>query len=88
MANKKKSAEKQARRAVVNRERNRTRRAALRTAVKKVRAAVAAGDGETAAAQLPRAMTLVDAAAGKKVLHRNAAARTKSRLAKAIAKLG
>ncbi len=56
--------------------RNRTQRAALRTAVKKARAAGAsAGDKQ-------RASSLLDRAARKGLIHRNAAARHKRQIAK------
>jgi small subunit ribosomal protein S20 len=61
--------------------RNRTQRSQLRTAIKKVRSATA---GEAAAAYA-EAVTLIDRAGRKNVIHRNAAARQKSRLAKVVA---
>ena len=57
--------------------RNRAQRSALRTALKKARTAGASAD-----AKLP-AVKLLDRAARKGLIHRNAAARQKSRLAKA-----
>ena len=87
MANKK-SAEKQARRSQVQRERNRNLRSRVRTEVKKVRAAVAAGDGAAAKDALAQALPVLDGTVTKGVLHANAAARTKSRLTRAVAKLG
>ena len=57
--------------------RNRAQRSALRTALKKARAAGAAPENVTAA------VSLLDRAARKGLIHRNAAARQKSRLAKA-----
>lgn len=87
MANKK-SAEKQARRSQVLRERNRNLRSRLRTEVKKVRAAVAAGDGQAAKDALAATIPVIDGTVTKGVIHANAAARTKSRLSQAVAKLG
>ncbi|MBP8844723.1 MAG: 30S ribosomal protein S20 [Thermoanaerobaculia bacterium] len=87
MANKK-SAEKQARRSEVLRERNRTLRSRARTAVKKVRAAVAAGDAPAAKEALNAAIPVLDGTVTKGVIHSNAAARTKSRLSRSVAKLG
>ena len=52
----------------------------MRSAVKKV---LQADSSEAAQAALPEAMKRVDKAAKKNVIHENAAARTKSRLAKA-----
>jgi small subunit ribosomal protein S20 len=62
------------------RERNRQQRATLRTAVKRVRAAESK---DAAAPALRTAETLLDRAARKRLIHPNAAARLKSRLAKA-----
>jgi small subunit ribosomal protein S20 len=60
--------------------RNRSQRSTLRTAIKKVRAA-AEGDDSSAAQEAFRAATKkIDQAAAKNLLHKNAAARTKSRL--------
>lgn len=73
------SAKKRMRQSVKARERNRQQRAALRTAVKKVRTAES---GDTAAA-LRSAESLLDRAARKRLIHPNTAARQKSRLAKA-----
>jgi len=87
MANKK-SAEKQARRSQVLRERNRNLRSKLRTEVKKVRAAIAAGDGQAAKDALTAAIPVLDGTVTKGVIHANAAARSKSRLSRAVAKLG
>ena len=57
--------------------RNRAQRSALRTALKKARQGAAGADDRA------RAVTLLDRAARKGLIHRNAAARHKSRLAKA-----
>lgn len=67
---------------------NRTHRSRMRTAVKKLRGLVAAGDVEAARASLPATLGIVDACAGKGVIHANVAARTKSRLTRAVANLG
>ncbi|MGV3484627.1 MAG: 30S ribosomal protein S20 [Planctomycetaceae bacterium] len=61
-------------------------RSALRTQVKKVRAAVAAGNFEAAATEFRLATKKLDKAAAKHMIHRNAAARTKSRLSQLIKK--
>jgi len=83
-----KSAEKQARQALKHRASNRAHTARMRTAVKRLRGAVEAGDKSTATAMLAETLGVVDATAQKGVIHRNAAARTKSRLTKAVRKLG
>jgi small subunit ribosomal protein S20 len=77
-----KSAKKRMRQAVAATQRNRTQRSQLRTAIKKVRAA--AGDEATKA--YAEAISIIDRAGRKNLIHRNAAARHKSRLAKAVAK--
>lgn len=82
-----KSAAKRARQEPVRRARNRAHASALRTAVKKLRQTIAAGDAATAKTLLPATLRTVDATASKGIVHRNAAARAKSRLTKAVAKL-
>ncbi len=67
---------------------NAAQRSELRTAIKKVRKAIAAGDKAKAEAQLRASQSVIDAAAAKGVFHRNAAARHKSRLSAAIKALG
>ena len=59
-------------------------RSVVRTAVKAVRADIESQDKTKASETLKKAQKIIDAAASKKVLHKNAAARTKSRLAKAV----
>ncbi|HLX79862.1 MAG TPA: 30S ribosomal protein S20 [Burkholderiales bacterium] len=79
-----KSARKRARQAVVRRRHNVSLRTAARSAIKEVRKAIAAGDKKAAAAALVKSQATIDRVAGKGVMHRNAAARQKSRLAHAI----
>jgi small subunit ribosomal protein S20 len=79
-----KSAEKRVRQSEKRRERNRAAKSTMRTAVKKVRAALDGGDTAGAAGALAAAMSIVDRSAKKGVVHRNTAARTKSRLVKAV----
>ena len=61
---------------------NKQRRSELRTAVKKVRSATTAAEAQQA---YQAAASLLDRAGRKSLIHKNAAARQKSRLAKAIA---
>jgi len=61
---------------------NRGQRSTLRTAVKKVRSAASAEEATQAYAE---AVKLIDRAGRKNIIHRNAADRQKSRLAKAVA---
>ena len=79
-----KSAEKRIRQSAKRNERNRAARSAMRTAIKKVRGAVDAGDGPAAETALREAVQLIDRTVTKNVVHRNTAARTKSRLVKAV----
>ena len=71
------SAKKNMRKSRAAQVRNRAQRSALRTALKKAQAA-----GSSAEAKL-QAVKLLDRAARKGLIHRNAAGRYKSRLAKA-----
>ncbi len=75
-----KSAKKRARQSLERRLRNRSHRSRLRTQVKGLREAIAAGDQERTKAELPRTSALLDRMAGRGLLHRNTAARAKSRL--------
>jgi small subunit ribosomal protein S20 len=79
-----KSALKEHRRASARRLRLRHHRARLRTAVKKFRQAVVAGDIETARGLLPGTISLVDRTAKLNAIHVNAASRTKARLTRAL----
>jgi small subunit ribosomal protein S20 len=80
----KKAARQSARRTVVNR----ARRTRLRSAVRKVEAAIAAGDRSLALAAMAEAEPVIIRAAQKNIVHRNAARRKVSRLAHRIAELG
>jgi len=59
----------------------------FRSAVKKTRELIASGKKEKAQESMINTMKQLDKAAKKNVIHRNTAARNKSRLAKAINKL-
>ena len=78
------SAKKRMRQARARTAENRTQRSRLRSALKKVRTAVGA-EVESAYAE---AVKLLDRAGRKHIIHPNAAARQKSRLAKLKAKAG
>jgi small subunit ribosomal protein S20 len=67
--------------------RNKSVKSELKTQIRKVRDAVAAGDRETAEAALQVASRKLDKAAGKGVIHLNQAANRKSALAKQVAAL-
>jgi small subunit ribosomal protein S20 len=79
-----KSARKRARQAIKRRSHNMSLRTAARSAIRDVKKAIAAGDKKAAAAALVKSQAVIDRVATKRVLHRNAAARHKSRLAHAI----
>lgn len=83
-----KSAMKRARQNEKRRARNRHVKSTMRSQVKKVRAAIEAGDAVAARAALPSAVRLVQRAASKGVIHANTAQRTVSRLTIAVQKLG
>jgi small subunit ribosomal protein S20 len=87
MANNK-SAEKRNLQTLVRNERNRAVRSTLRTAIKKLRAAVEAGDADAAKTLLPETISVIDVTARKNVIHDNTASRYKSRLSRAVAALG
>ena len=65
-------------------ERNKAIKSAVKTAIKKVDAAVAAKDKEAAAAALLAATSAIDKATTKGVYHKNTASRKVSRLSKAV----
>ncbi len=75
------SAKKELRKTAKRRLLNRSQRSSLRTVVKKVRLAAAAGDQQAAQDALRAAAKKLDQAAAKHLIHKNSAARTKSRLA-------
>jgi small subunit ribosomal protein S20 len=77
-------ARKRARQAETARKHNASLKSSLRTAVKKVKKAIAAGDKGAATAQFQASQAVIDRIADKKVIHKNAASRTKSRLVQAI----
>ena len=64
--------------------RNKAIRSKVKTAVKKVDAAIAAGDKAAAQAQLISAITEIDKATTKGVYHKNTSSRKVSRLTKAV----
>lgn len=79
-----KQARHRARQSTLRNAHNAAQRSRLRTAVKSVRKAIEAGDKEVATEALARATSVIDSIADKKVVHKNTAARNKSRLAAAI----
>ncbi|MCS6815963.1 MAG: 30S ribosomal protein S20 [Blastocatellia bacterium] len=75
-----KSAMKQLRKNLKRREINRRNLSRLRTYIKKLRRAIEAGDARAAQELLPQTISIIDKSIQKGVIHRNAAARYKSRL--------
>jgi small subunit ribosomal protein S20 len=74
------SAKKRLKQSLIRRDRNRSTKRAIHTEYKKVIEAVKAGNAEQAETELRAVAKKVDKAAAKKIIHRNAAARVKSRL--------
>ncbi len=60
----------------------------FKSAVKETRGHITAGSTKDASESLKKAMSALDKAVKKNVIHKNTASRRKSRLAKAIGKLG
>lgn len=83
-----KSAEKRVRQTERRNEVNRRNRSRLRTEIKKLRAAIGGKETENSQALLPTTVSMIDKMVGKGILHRNAAARYKSRLTKHVSELG
>lgn len=79
-----KSAEKRIHLSERQRQRNRTFRTRMRTTVKRLRTAIESGDADQAKELLPRTLRVIDETAQKGVIHRNTAARHKSRLTRAV----
>lgn len=77
-------ARKRARQAERRRARNASHRSTVRTYIKKVVAMIEAGDREAAGDALRAAIPVIDKMAGKGILHKNKAARLKSRLSARI----
>lgn len=78
------SARKRARQAETHRRHNASRRSMMRTYIKKVVAAIEAGDKEAATAAFKVATPIIDSSVNKGLIHKNKAARHKSRLSAQI----
>lgn len=81
------SAEKRNRQRIKRTDRNRALTSAVRTAVKKARAAISSGKAETATGPVLAASKALARAASKGVVHSRAASRVTSRIQSALAKL-
>jgi small subunit ribosomal protein S20 len=79
-----KSARKRAHQAIGRRTHNMKLRTEVRTAIKNVKKAVAAGNKDAAAKLMLQSQRVIDRIVAKGVLHRNAGNRHKSRLAHAL----
>jgi small subunit ribosomal protein S20 len=83
MANSK-QARKRARQSTARNQQNTAQRSKLRTAIRTVRKAVAAGDKQKAMDVFQKSTSVIDSIADKNIVHKNTAARNKSRLAAAV----
>ena len=82
-----KSAEKAARQSTVHRARNDALTSRLRSAIRKATLALKAGKQAEAAAALADATPVIDSMVNKGIIHRNKAARHKSRLTRQVKSL-
>ena len=87
MANTKQAA-KRAKQSTKSRAANQSLRTTLRSAIKKIQKAIAAGDATAAEATFRAEQATIDHIADKRIIHKNKAARHKSRLAQQIKALG
>jgi len=81
------SALKRARQIEKRSARNKAYRTRVRSVVKQVRQAIAAGDADAAQTALSQAVPIIDKAAGKGIYHRKNAARKISRLSRQVSAL-
>jgi small subunit ribosomal protein S20 len=81
------SALKAHRQSLKRREQNREFRSKLRTALKSIRSAIDKKDVAAAGQELNKTVSLIDKLASKGIIHRNAAARYKSRISTRLAKI-
>ena len=79
-----KSAKKRMRQNIKRRKRNFPLRSELKTVVKKMLQYIKDGKAEDAAKYMPRAFSIIDTACKKNIIHKNNAARKKSRIARGL----
>ena len=79
-----KQARKRVRQNEERRQRNHHHKSRMRTAIKRVESAVANGDKSTAQTELGNAVSLIDRTASKGAIHKQQAARRKSRLSQKV----
>lgn len=82
-----KSAKKRARQSEKHRRHNASMRSMVRTYMKKVLSAITAGDKKLAEESLKEAIPVIDRMASKGLMHKNKAARHKSRMTAQITKM-
>ncbi len=79
-----KSAEKRARQVAGRTDRNRRVKSMVKTSIRRFEEALDSGDQETARARLLAAIRQIDKAADRGIVHKNNAARKKSRLTRLL----
>jgi len=77
-------AKKRARQSATTHQRNASLKSALRTAVRNVKRAIAAGDKSAAMKEFQTQQSVIDRIADKRIVHKNLASRSKHRLSRAI----
>lgn len=77
-------ARKRARQSIERNKHNSSLRSMLRTSIKRVRQAIEAGDKAAATEVFQKTTSMIDRIADKNIIHKNKAARHKSRLASAV----
>lgn len=82
-----KSAEKRVRQNTKRNEINRSNRSKVRTQIKKLRSALSSSDKAASVELLNPTISLIDKAVNKGIIHKNTAARHKSRLTKHVSEL-
>jgi small subunit ribosomal protein S20 len=82
-----KSAEKRVRQNATRKEINRSNRSKLRTQIKKLRTALSGQDKSASQELLNPTVSLIDKAVNKGIIHKNTAARYKSRLTRHVTEL-
>ncbi|MHB1420455.1 MAG: 30S ribosomal protein S20 [Bacillota bacterium] len=83
-----KSAIKRVEITLIRTQRNTARKSAMKTAIKRVEEAVTSGEKEKAQRTLVFATKLIDQAAARGLIHKNTAARRKSRLSRMMKTIG
>ncbi len=79
-----KSAIKRARQSEDQRQRNRSRKTRMKSAIRTLEEAIASKSKETAAEELKQTVSIIEKTAAKGVIHRNTASRKISRLTRRI----